>query len=109
MAQVIRRVWRSGPAKVRRVSYGYTLQVDGHQVRKFNRAWSREQAELELARVVAGVTAPPAAAAPGGMAFGVMVEKFLDAKRAEGKRSIADDEERSRSRRSSAWRRRSAR
>ena len=34
MAEVIKRVWKSGPRKVRRVAWGYTLQVDGKQVRK---------------------------------------------------------------------------
>jgi hypothetical protein len=28
MAQVVQRIWRSGPRKVRRTAWGYTLQVD---------------------------------------------------------------------------------
>jgi integrase len=53
-------------------------------------------AEKALAARLLGVT-PEAAPTPGaGMVFGVMVEKFLTEKRSEGKRSIKDDEERSR-------------
>lgn len=96
MAQVIHRTWKSGPRQVRKVAWGYTLQVDGHQVRKYDAAWSKEDAENALAARLLGVTpeGPPVPVA--GMAFGVMVEKFLTEKRSEGKRSIEDDEERSR-------------
>ena len=36
MAEIIKRIWRSGPRKVRRVAWGYTLQVKGRQVRVTN-------------------------------------------------------------------------
>ena len=99
MAQVIQRIWKSGPRKVRRTAWGYTLQVDGKQIRKYDAAWSKEDAERALAEWTLGIKkalpAEEAVASPAGMTFGAMVEKFLDEKRAEGKRSLADDEERS--------------
>jgi hypothetical protein len=45
---------------------------------------------------VQSLEAPAPHATVSGMMFGAMVEKFLAEKRAEGKRSIEDDEERSR-------------
>ena len=112
MAKVISRTWRSGPRKVKKTSWGYSLQVpcqpcphkgrknevahpDGvRQVRVFDARWlDREDAEKALAVRLLGQT--PEAAAPPGMTFGDMLEKFLSEKRSEGKRSIKDDEERS--------------
>src|SRR5262245_12878555 len=50
MAQVIQRVWRSGPRKVKRTAWGFTYQdASGHQVRKFDATWSKEDAEKALA------------------------------------------------------------
>jgi hypothetical protein len=40
MAQVIQRIWRSGPRKVKRVSWGFTFQRDGRQIRKYDATWS---------------------------------------------------------------------
>jgi hypothetical protein len=36
MAQVVQRTWRSGPRKVRKSAWGYTLQVNGKQERKYD-------------------------------------------------------------------------
>jgi hypothetical protein len=44
MAEVVQRVWKSGPRKVKRTAWGYTVQLNGQQVRKFNAAWSKEEA-----------------------------------------------------------------
>jgi len=97
MASVQRRTWLSrGPLghKVRKVAWGYTLQVDRKQKRKFDAAWSREDAEKALA---AALLEPPKAAAsetalpPDQSVFGAAVERYLVAKR-RTKRSIAEDE-----------------
>jgi hypothetical protein len=52
MVKLQKRVWTSrGPTghKVKRVAWGYTLQVKGKQERKFSGEWTREAAEQELA------------------------------------------------------------
>jgi hypothetical protein len=99
MAKVTERIWMSGRRKVRRAAWGYTFMEDGKQQREFHEEWTKDDAVKALADRLRGVTTapavPPVAEAPG-MAFGVMVEKFLTEKRSEGKRSIEDDEERSR-------------
>jgi len=113
MAEVIKRVWRSGPRKVKRVAYGYSIQVPcdscphrgrkheiAHptgirQVRVFDADWTEDDAEKALAARILEIAVPKPAAPTPGLSFGAMVEKFLADKRAEGKRSIEDDEERS--------------
>ena len=57
MAEVSQRIWRSGPRKVKRTAWGYTYQQAGKQVRKFNAAWSKQDAERELAGVEARASA----------------------------------------------------
>ncbi len=98
MATVQRRTWLSrGPMghKVRKVAWGYTLQVEGKQKRKFDAAWTREDAEKALAAVL--LEPPKAAALPeersstSDHSFGAAVERYLVAKR-RTKRSIAEDE-----------------
>jgi integrase len=96
MALVTERIWRSGPRKIKRAAWGYTVQLDGKQARCFREDWTKEDAERALAARLLGVTPDGALAPVAGMTFGVMVEKFLTEKRSEGKRSIEDDEERSR-------------
>ncbi len=91
MAKLITRKWLSkGPTghKVRRVAYGYTLQVNGKQERKVDASWTKEDAEQALAaRQLAGEQATARAAA--AMMFGEAVERYLVAK--VGKRSLKDD------------------
>jgi hypothetical protein len=48
MAPVVQRIWRSGPRKVRRTAWGYTLQVDGKQERKYDAAWTKDDAVAPL-------------------------------------------------------------
>jgi len=83
MAQVIQRIWRSGPRKVKRVAYGYTFQdKDGKQVRVSDASWSREDAEKALA---ARLLNPEQAGGIGGSAgespilvtFKAMTERYL--------------------------------
>ena len=53
MATVQKRTWLSrGPTghKVRKVAYGYTLQVHGKQEWCFRAEWTREDAQAELAK-----------------------------------------------------------
>jgi hypothetical protein len=48
MAQVVQRTWRSGQRKVRKSAWGYTLQVDGKHERKYNAAWTKDDAQAAL-------------------------------------------------------------
>lgn len=92
MAEIIKRVWRSGPRRAKRVAYGYMMQLNGKQTRKFNSAWSEEDAEKALAAALLGQGVPAATSAPEGRTFGQVASEYLDFKRAKGKRSLADDE-----------------
>ena len=40
MAKVIRVVWKSGPRKIKRTAFGYTLQINGKQERRYDAAWA---------------------------------------------------------------------
>jgi integrase len=88
MAEVVKRVWRSGPRRVKRVAWGYTLQVNGKQIRVTNAKWTEEDAEKQLAARVLERDAPtPAAAEP--LTFGQAAARYLTAK--ARKRSLGDD------------------
>jgi site-specific recombinase XerD len=88
MAEVIQRTWKSGPRKVRRTAWGYTLQMNGQQERKYDAAWSKQDAQDALAaRLLARDTPLPAAP----KAFAELAADYLTFKKAEGKRSVDDD------------------
>ena len=94
MAAVVKRTWCSrGPTghKVRKVAWGYTLQVNGQQERRYGAAWSRRDAEEALARRLLERDAPPPPVKPKALAE--LVTEYLDYKRAKGKRSIRQDEQ----------------
>ena len=42
MAEVIQRIWKSGPRKVKRTAWGFTLQVNGKQERRYDAAWTED-------------------------------------------------------------------
>jgi len=88
MASVIKRTWTSrGPTghKVRKVAWGYTLQVRGRQERKFSGEWTEEEARTELAkRILAKDTAK---VTPTTLAQAA--DRYLQAK--ARKRSLAED------------------
>ena len=90
MAQVVKRVWRSGPRRVKRVAYGYTLQVNGKQERKYDSSWTEEDAQRELAARILNRDVPKPVAVPG-MTFAIAVEKYILEKTATRKRSIRND------------------
>ena len=95
MAKIITRTWTSrGPTgrRVRHVAYGYTLQVQGKQERKFSLVWSKEDAQQALAaRLLAreAPVPPPAPLAAPGITFGQAAERYVQAK--SRKRSIQED------------------
>jgi hypothetical protein len=109
MAEIIQRIWRSGPRKVKRVAFGYSIQMpcrpcphkgkDGQvahpdgvrQERVTNVAWTEEDAEKALAARLLGFTPPIAAAPAVGITLGQAKDRYLAVKAAEQKRSIRDD------------------
>jgi integrase len=92
MALVTERVWRSGPRKVKRCAWGYTVQLDGKQVREFHEEWSKQDAERALAARQLGVVSEKSnTPALAGMTFGQAVERYLAAKTNEGKKRVDDD------------------
>jgi len=91
MADVIKRIWRSGPRKVKRIAWGYTMQKDGKQIRVTRADWTEDDAQKALAAALLGRDVPPAAAAPAVKTLGQLATEYLDFKRAKGKRSLADD------------------
>jgi len=93
MATVIKRTWLSRGQtghKVRKVAWGYTLQLqDGTRERRFSAEWDEDAAEKALAaRILEGEQAAQEAAAP--VTFGEAVDRYLAAK--SRKRSVKDDE-----------------
>src|SRR5262245_29244861 len=95
MATVQKRSWLSrGPTghKVRKVAWGYTLQVNGKQERKYSADWSRDDARTELDARRLALTAPSAAPVVATKTFGEVAGEYLEFKRGKGKRSIGGDE-----------------
>jgi len=94
--RVTKRTWRSRSTAgrwVRRVAYGYTLQIDGKQVRKFDAAWTQEDARDALAKRILERDAPVDPVEPAPKTMQQLVDEYLDFKRAKGKRSIRQDEQ----------------
>jgi integrase len=96
MAEVSKRVWRSGPRKVRHSAWGFTLQVDGKQVKTYRESWTREDAEQALAARLLERDAPLvgqvslAAPVENGMTFGEAISRYLEVKKT--KRGWKDDQ-----------------
>lgn len=90
MAQVIQRTWRSGPRKVKRAAWGYTAQIDGKQIRKYDAAWSREDAEKALAARLLSVSdhAVTDENRVTVVTFKAMTERYLQEKEISKKRTI---------------------
>ncbi len=95
MAGVVKRIWKSpGPAgrPVRKVAWGYTLQVNGKQERKFSAAWSKQDAQEALAKRLLERDRPKDPPRPKTLSE--VAREYLEFKRAKGKRSVRRDEQR---------------
>ncbi len=91
MARIIKRSWTSRGAtghKVKRVSYGFTVQIDGRQERRFSAEWDRQRAQDELGKFVLERDKVKAVASRP-MTFCQAVERYLTAK--SRKRSLEGD------------------
>ena len=76
---------------MRKVAWGYTLQVLGKQERKFSGEWTRDDAQQALAAHLLERDAPPPPAVP--KTLGQVAQEYLDYKRGKGKRSTRQDEQ----------------
>jgi integrase len=90
MAKVIKRTWKTG--RTRHVAYGYTLQLGDKQVRKFDSAWTKDDARDAMAvRILeieqAAAPEPP----PPPKTFGQVADEYLEFKQAKGKKTLEDD------------------
>ncbi len=89
MAKIQKRTWLSRGAsgrRVRKVSWGYTLQANGKQERKFSADWTEEDARTELAkRILAKDTTK---AKP--ITLTQAADRYVQAK--ARKRSLAEDQ-----------------
>ncbi len=93
MPSVFKRTWLGpGPKgrRVRKVSWGYTLQVAGKQIRRFSEKWSRDDAQNALAERLLERDAPKESPKPKTVA--AVIDEYLEFKRAKGKRSVRHDE-----------------
>jgi hypothetical protein len=88
VGKVIRRAWsRRGPTdrKVKVVSYGFTVQIDSKQVKRFNAEWTEDIARDELAKFVLDREKPKAKP----VTFAEAAKRYEDAK--ARKRSLRED------------------
>src|SRR5262245_16691191 len=90
MAQVITRVWKSGPRKVKRVAYGYTLTVNGCRERKYDAAWSEDDARAALVARQEELKAS-APTPPDERTVQELAQEYLAYKAQRGKRSLKED------------------
>jgi hypothetical protein len=90
MAQVVLRTWRSGPRRTKRTAWGYTLQIDGKQERKYDAAWTEDDARAALVERQEALKVAPAPP-PNERTFQQLCEEYLAYKEQPGKRSLAED------------------
>ena len=88
---VIERVWTSGKRKVKRTAWGYTVQIDGKQVRHFNAAWSKDDAEKAMAARLLGVEPSVRDEGLPVVTFKTLTDRYLLTKEAGKKKSIKAD------------------
>lgn len=74
---------------VKKISYGYSLMVNGQQERRTDAGWTKEDAQNALAARLVGLGQDAPTPDPTGIRFGQAVERYLQAK--SRKKSIQDD------------------
>ena len=90
MAQVIQRIWRAGPRKVKRAAWGYQLMVNGQRERKYDGEWTEDDARAALVRRQEELAATPASS-PSERTLQQLAEEYLAYKAQRGKRSLKED------------------
>lgn len=93
MAKVRKFTWTSrGPTghRVRRVAWGYTAQVNGKQVRKFEAEWSQDDAEKALAAFQLDKDKEKTEQSRP-RTLREVAQEYMEFKRLKGKRSLEND------------------
>lgn len=93
MAKVRKFIWTGKGAtgrKVRKVAYGFTAQVNGKQVRRFEATWTKDDAEKALAERQLRLE-EDARAAHAPKTFREVAQEYLEFKRVKGKHSLEND------------------
>jgi integrase len=80
MAQIIRREWRAGPRRARRIAWGFDLRVNGRRERKYDETWTADDARTALLERQKALSVPPAAAGPSVMTFAEACARYLQRK-----------------------------
>lgn len=91
MAQVIQRVWKTGPRQVRRTAWGFTAQIGGKQIRKFDATWSKDDAQAAMAARLLDREQPTTTVSASHKTFAQLADEYLAYKRAKGKRTVEED------------------
>jgi len=87
MAKVNQRPWKIPGQRTKRKAWGFTTQINGQQVRRYNSDWNREDAEKALAALLLQVEQPkPKSSA---LTLAQATERYLAAK--ARKRSLGED------------------
>ena len=87
MAKVSQRLWKIPGQRTKRKAWGFTLQVEGKQVKSYRADWTREEAEAELAKQLLKIE--PVEPKGTGITLKEAVERYLVAK--ARKRTLAED------------------
>jgi len=90
--KIMKKEWRArglSGRREKRASWGYTVQIDGRQVKKFDATWSQQDAMDALQVRLKAIEAGEVVASE--MTFGAVAEQYLLHKEREGKRSLRED------------------
>src|SRR6266851_8243123 len=93
MADLLKRVWTSkGPLgrKVKKTSWGYTVQVNGKQERKFDAVWTENDARDALSRRLKAIEAGRLTR-PADATLAALADEYLSYKSNQQKRSLKED------------------
>jgi integrase len=87
LAKVNQRPWKTPGQRTKRKAWGYTVQVDGKQMRVYKAEWTREDAEKALAARLLQVEQPKPKSS--GLTLAQATERYLADK--ARKRSLGED------------------
>ena len=87
MAQVNQRLWKLPGQRTKRRAWGFTAQINGKQVRRYNAEWTQDDAEAQLAKALLQIE--PEKPKSASITFEQAVERYLAAK--SRKRSVSED------------------
>jgi hypothetical protein len=94
MAKIITRVWTSrGPTgkKIRHVSYGYDVRIDGRRERTVSTEWTTEAQALDALSSRMKDAEHGKVSKPADATLGALVETYLQYKAEKHKRSLRED------------------